>query len=68
MGNGLFGVSDKILIGFNTDSELIKSIIEEKKEQLTHDLLATLDAPAAPEFTGEIDLDGTKIVVELKRK
>ena len=63
-----FDVSDKILIGFETDSELIKSIIEEKKEQLTHDLLATLDAPTAPEFTGEIDLDGTKITVNLKRK
>ena len=63
-----FDVSDKILIGFETDSELIKSIIEEKKQQLTHDLLATLEAPAAPEFTGEIDLDGTKITVSLKRK
>ena len=43
-------------------------IIEEKAEQLTHDLLATLEAPAAPEFTGDIDLDGVKIAVTLKRK
>ena len=63
-----FDVSDKILLGFTTDSELITSIIEEKKEQLTHDLLATLDAPADPEFTGEIDLDGVKITVALRRK
>jgi isoleucyl-tRNA synthetase len=63
-----FDVSDKIYIGFETDSELIKSIIEEKAEQLTHDLLATLEAPVAPEFTGDIDLDGVKIAVTLKRK
>ena len=63
-----FDVSDKIYIGFATDSELISGIIEEKQEQLTHDLLATLSAPAAPEFTGEIDLDGVKIVVTLSRK
>ena len=63
-----FDVSDKIYIGFETDSELIKSIIEEKAEQLTHDLLATLEAPTAPEFTGDIDLDGVKIAVTLKRK
>ncbi len=63
-----FDVSDKIYIGFTTDSELINSIIDEKQEQLTHDLLATLEAPAAAEFTGEIDLDGTKITVALQRK
>ena len=63
-----FDVSDKIFIGFETDSDLIKSIIEEKKEQLTHDLLATLTAPESPEFTGEIELDGIKITVSLKRK
>ena len=63
-----FDVSDKIFIGFETDSDLIKSIIEEKKEQLTHDLLATLTAPESPEFTGEIELDGIKIAVSLKRK
>ncbi len=63
-----FDVSDKIYIGFATESELISGIIEEKQEQLTHDLLATLSAPKAPEFTGEIDLDGVKIVVTLARK
>lgn len=63
-----FDVSDKIFIGFITDSELITSIIDEKKDQLTHDLLATLDTPAEPEFTGEIDLDGVKITVALRRK
>jgi hypothetical protein len=61
-------VSDKIYLGFATDSELINSIIEEKQAQLTHDLLATLEAPAEPEFTGEIDLDGVKITVTLRRK
>ena len=63
-----FDVSDKIYLGFATESELINSIIEEKQAQLTHDLLATLEAPAEPEFTGEIDLDGVKITVTLRRK
>ena len=63
-----FDVSDKIYVGFVTESALIESIIAEKAEQLTHDLLATLEAPAEPEFTGEIDLDGVKITVTLKRK
>ena len=63
-----FDVSDKIFIGFATDSELMNSIIAEKEAQLTHDLLATVEAPAEPEFTGVIDLDGAKITVTLKRK
>ena len=63
-----FDVSDKIFIGFTTESELINSIIAEKADQLTHDLLATLESPAEPEFTGEIDLEGTKITVTLRRK
>ncbi|MBO7310271.1 MAG: class I tRNA ligase family protein, partial [Clostridia bacterium] len=63
-----FDVSDKIYIGFDTDSALIKSIIEEKSEQLTHDLLAVLNSPSVAEYTGEIDLDGTKITVSLARR
>ena len=63
-----FDVSDKIYVGFATDSELINSILAEKEAQLTHDLLATLETPAEPEFTGVIDLDGAKITVTLKRK
>ena len=63
-----FDVSDRIYISFSTDSDLINSIIEEKAAQLTHDLLATLEAPTAPEFNGEIDLDGTIIKVALQRK
>ena len=63
-----FDVSDKIFVGFSTDSELINSILAEKEAQLTHDLLATVEAPAEPEFTGVIDLDGAKITVTLKRK
>ncbi len=62
-----FDVSDRIYIGFATDSELVRSIIEERSEQLTHDLLATLVSPETPEFVGEIDLDGAKITVSLKR-
>ena len=63
-----FDVSDKIFIGFETESELMNSIIAEKEAQLTHDLLATVEAPAEPEFTGVIDLDGVKITVTLRRK
>jgi isoleucyl-tRNA synthetase len=63
-----FDVSDKIYIGFTTDSSLINSIIEEKAESLSRDLLATLQAPETPEFVGNIDLDGTKITVALSRK
>ncbi len=63
-----FDVSDKIFIGFDTESELIGSIISEKAEQLSHDLLATLCTPTSPEFTGEIDLEGTKLTVTLQRK
>ncbi len=63
-----FDVSDKIFIGFDTDSDLLKSIVAEKSEQLSHDLLATLSAPTSPEFTGEIDLEGAKLVVSLQRK
>ena len=47
---------------------VLDQLSAEKAEQLTHDLLATLEAPAEPEFTGEIDLDGVKITVTLKRK
>jgi len=63
-----FDVSDRIYISFTTDSELVNSIIAEKADQLTHDLLATLEAPATPEFNGEIDLDGIIIKVALQRK
>ena len=63
-----FDVSDRIYIEFTTDSELINSIIAEKKDQLTHDLLATLETPANVEYTDTIDLDGTLITVKLQRK
>ena len=63
-----FDVSDRIYISFKTDSALITSIIEEKKDQLCHDLLASLEAPSAVEYTGSIDLDGTLITVELQRQ
>jgi isoleucyl-tRNA synthetase len=63
-----FDVSDRIYLSFKTDSELIVSIIEEKKEQLCHDLLASLTAPTNVEYTGTIDLDGTMITVELQRQ
>jgi isoleucyl-tRNA synthetase len=63
-----FDVSDRINIAFSTESELINSIIEEKKEQLMHDLLATFEKPSAPEYTDTIDLDGIIITVELQRR
>ncbi len=63
-----FDVSDRINVSFTTDSELIKSIIDEKKDQLTHDLLAEIKAPANVEYTGTIELDdGIVITVELER-
>ncbi len=63
-----FDVSDRINIEFTTDSELIKSIIEEKQAQLEHDLLATFATPSAVEHTGTIDLDGVIITVALQRR
>jgi isoleucyl-tRNA synthetase len=63
-----FDVSDRIYISFETDSELINSIIEEKKDSLCHDLLAAIEAPSNVEFTGTIDLDGTVITVKLQRQ
>ncbi len=63
-----FDVSDRIYIAFATDSELINSIVEEKKEQLARDLLASFDAPTAPEYTGTIELDGATVTVTLQRQ
>ena len=63
-----FDVSDRISIFFTTDSELVRSIIEEKESQLTHDLLATIEKPSSVEYTDKIDLDGVEITVELQRK
>ena len=63
-----FDVSDRIYIAFATDSELIASIVEEKKEQLSRDLLASFEAPTAPEYTGTIELDGATITVTLQRQ
>ena len=63
-----FDVSDRIYIAFKTDSELIAGIIEEKREQLAHDLLASFTAPANTEYTGTIDLDGATVTVELQRQ
>ena len=63
-----FDVSDRIYIAFKTDSELIAGIIEEKREQLAHDLLASFTAPENVEYTGNIDLDGATVTVELQRQ
>ena len=63
-----FDVSDRISIFFTTDSALVRSIIEEKEAQLTHDLLATIEKPSSVEYTDKIDLDGVEITVELQRK
>ena len=63
-----FDVSDRIYIAFETESELIKSIIAEKQAQLEGDLLATFETPANVEFTGSIDLDGATVTVLLQRK
>ena len=66
--NAGFDVSDRIYIAFKTDSDLIASILEEKREQLCRDLLASFEAPTAPEYTGTIDLDGMTVTVELQRQ
>jgi len=63
-----FDVSDRIYLAFATDSELIASIVEEKKDQLSRDLLASLEAPTAPEYTGTIELDGATVTVTLQRQ
>jgi isoleucyl-tRNA synthetase len=63
-----FDVSDRINIYFETDSALITSIIDEKKDQLSHDLLATFERPNNVEYSGTIDLDGAVIKVELQRR
>jgi len=63
-----FDVSDRIYINFVTDSELINSIIDEKKDSLTHDLLAEIKKPDRVEYTGNIDIDGVAVTVELQRQ
>lgn len=65
--NAGFDVSDRIYAQFVTESALLSSVIDEKKEQLASDLLATIGTVSAPEFTGEIDLDGAKLTVLLRR-
>ena len=65
--NAGFDVSDRIYVQFVTDAELLASVIDEKKEQLASDLLATFAEVKEPEFTGEIDLDGAKLTVLLRR-
>ena len=62
-----FDVSDRIVIEFSTDSDLIRSILEEKREQLSHDLLATFGSPVPVDYTGTIDLDGAAVTVKLQR-
>ena len=63
-----FDVSDRINVEFISDSELMNSIIAEKKAQLEHDLLATFEAPSTVEYTGKIQLDGAVITVNLERR
>jgi isoleucyl-tRNA synthetase len=65
--NAGFDVSDRIYVQFVTESDLVKSVLTEKQEQLSADLLATFAQVDAPEFTGEIDLDGAQVKVLLKR-
>ncbi len=62
-----FDVSDRIFASFETDSPLIRSILDEKKDALCRDLLATIQTPACVEYTGTIDLDGVIITVRLQR-
>ena len=66
--NAGFDVSDRIVISFATESELVNSILEEKKEALSRDLLATVATPTSVDYTGTIDLDGTVITVQLQKK
>ena len=63
-----FDVSDRIFVEFTTDSELAASVIEERREQLCHDLLADLTTVDAPDYVGNIDLDTIKISVKLKKQ
>ncbi len=66
--NAGFDVSDRIVIAFTTDSDLVNSILEEKKESLSRDLLATVATPSSVDYTGTIDLDGTIITVQLQKQ
>ena len=63
-----FEVSDRIMISFSTDSELVSDILSEKEEQVCRDLLAEIKNPENAEFEGEIDLDFAKVNVRLSRK
>ena len=63
-----FDVSDKIYIAFNTESDYVAGIIDEKRDQLAHDLLAAFKKPESVEYTGTIDLDGVTVTVELQRQ
>ena len=63
-----FDVSDKIYISFSTDSELLSGIVEEKKDQLCHDLLAAFVEPTNVEYTGTMELDGATLTVKLQRQ
>ena len=63
-----FDVSDRLNVAFVTDSELINSIIDEKRAQLEHDLLASFETPEPADYTGEIELDGIIIKVLLQKK
>ena len=65
--NAGFDVSDRIYVQFVTDAELVQSVLDEKKEQIASDLLATFTEVAEPEYTGEIDLDGAAVKVLLRR-
>ena len=65
--NAGFDVSDRITIAFETEAELILSVLAEKQEAIAKDLLATFAPVDAPEFTGEIDLDGMNVKVLLRR-
>ena len=65
--NAGFDVSDRITIAFETEAELVLSVLAEKQDAIAKDLLATFAPVDAPEFTGEIDLDGMTVKVLLRR-
>ncbi len=66
--NAGFDVSDRIVISFTTESDLVGSILEEKKDALSRDLLATVATPSSVDYTGTIDLDGAIITVQLQKQ
>jgi len=66
--NAGFDVSDRIYIELVTDSALLADVLNEKQEQLCHDLLAERTVVAEPEYEGKVELDGMGLTVKIRRQ